>query len=69
MYDLFHVVAKFGREVIDRVRGDQANQPTGHEVKLAELLEPLNTVYMMKTALKELWYASDKDVAQRRWNE
>jgi transposase len=26
IYDLFHVVAKFGREVIDRVRVDQANQ-------------------------------------------
>ncbi len=25
VYDLFHVVAKFGREVIDRVRVDQAN--------------------------------------------
>ncbi|RPH20379.1 ISL3 family transposase [Buttiauxella warmboldiae] len=97
VYDLFHVVAKFGREVIDRVRVDQANQlrdnkkarkvikrsrwlllrnpenlPEGHEVKLAELLEanqPLNTVYVMKSALKELWYAPDKKVAQRRWNE
>ncbi len=26
MYDLFHVVAKFGREVMDRVRVDQANR-------------------------------------------
>lgn len=26
IYDLFHVVAKFGREVIDRVRVDQANR-------------------------------------------
>lgn len=26
VYDLFHVVAKFGREVIDQVRVDQANQ-------------------------------------------
>lgn len=97
VYDLFHVVAKYGREVIDRVRVDQANQlrddkkarkvikrsrwlllrnaenlPDGHEVKLAELLaanQPLNTVYVMKTALKELWYAPDKDVAQHRWNE
>jgi transposase len=97
VYDLFHVVAKFGREVIDRVRVDQANQlrdnkkarkvikrsrwlllrnpenlPAGHEVKLAELLEanrPLNTVYVMKTALKELWYAPDKATAQGRWNE
>ena len=97
VYDLFHVVAKFGREVIDRVRVDQANQlrdnkkarkvikrsrwlllrnpenlPAGHEVKLAELLEanqPLNTVYVMKTALKEMWYAPDKATAQARWNE
>ncbi|APS32192.1 transposase [Pectobacterium brasiliense] len=96
VYDLFHVVAKFGREVIDRVRVDQANQlrdnpkarqvikrsrwlllrnaenlPDGHEVKLSELLEanqPLNTVYVMKTALKELWYASDEQEARQRWN-
>ncbi|WP_338164865.1 ISL3 family transposase [Vibrio sp. 10N] len=26
VYDMFHVVAKFGREVMDRVRVDQANQ-------------------------------------------
>ena len=26
MYDLFHVVAKYGREVIDRVRVDEANR-------------------------------------------
>jgi transposase len=26
IYDLFHVVAKFGREVVDRVRVDQANR-------------------------------------------
>lgn len=26
VYDLFHIVAKYGREVIDRVRVDQANQ-------------------------------------------
>lgn len=26
VYDLFHVVAKYGREVVDRIRVDQANQ-------------------------------------------
>jgi len=26
VYDLFHVVAKYCREVTDRMRGDQANQ-------------------------------------------
>ena len=31
VYDLFHVVAKFGREVIDRVRVDQANQLREHK--------------------------------------
>ena len=25
VYDLFHVVARYGREVIDRIRVDQAN--------------------------------------------
>lgn len=95
VYDLFHVVAKYGREVIDRVRVDQANQlrdnpksrqvikrsrwlllrnpenlSEGHEVKLAELLEanqPLNVVWLMKTALKELWYAPSEQEAQVRW--
>jgi transposase len=89
------VVAKYGREVIDRVRVDQANQlranpksrqvikrsrwlllrnpenlPAGHDVKLTELLEanqPLNVVWLMKTALKELWYAPSEQEAQRRW--
>ena len=36
VYDLFHVVARFGREVIDRVRVDQANalrdQPAARQV-------------------------------------
>jgi len=26
IYDLFHVIAKYGREVIDRVRVDEANR-------------------------------------------
>lgn len=43
VYDLFHVVAKFGREVIDRVRVDQANQlrhdkPTRQVVKRSRWL-------------------------------
>ncbi|GLK59472.1 hypothetical protein GCM10017624_16290 [Azotobacter vinelandii] len=27
VYDLFHVAARYGREVIERVRGDQAKYP------------------------------------------
>jgi transposase len=97
VYDLFHVVAKFGREVIDRVRVDQANQlrhePAGRRVikrsrwlllrnadnlsqeqgvKLQELLAvnaPLSTVYVLKSQLKELWYAPNEAEAQRRWRE
>jgi transposase len=43
VYDLFHVVAKFGREVIDRVRVDEANRlrddkPTRKVVKSARWL-------------------------------
>jgi len=30
VYDLFHVVAKYGREVIDRVRVDEANRRRGN---------------------------------------
>lgn len=96
VYDLFHVVAKFGREVIDRVRVDQANQlrkdrPARQVVKrsrwlllrnrdnlsseqaitLDELLaanSALTTVYLLKTQLKELWYAPSEQEAQRRWD-
>nr|WP_061960051.1 ISL3 family transposase [Cupriavidus pauculus] len=32
VYDLFHVVAKYGREVIDRVRVDEANRLRGDKV-------------------------------------
>ena len=97
VYDLFHVVAKFGREVIDRVRVDQANQlredraarrvikrsrwlllrnrqNLTHEqaVHLDELLavnQPLTTVYLLKTQLKELWYAPNETIARQRWRE
>lgn len=97
VYDLFHVVAKFGREVIDRVRVDQANllreSPAERRVikrsrwlllrnpgnlsqeqsvKLDELLAanvPLTTVYLLKTQLKELWYAPSEDEARQRWSE
>jgi transposase len=97
VYDLFHVVAKFGREVIDRVRVDQANQlrqdrPARTVIKrsrwlllrnqqnlteeqavhLDELLtvnQPLMTVYLLKTQLKELWYAPNEAIARQRWRE
>ena len=97
VYDLFHVVAKCGREVVDRVRVDQANRlkadPAGRRaikrsrwlllrnrqnldkpqtLKLDELLAantPLMTAYLLKTQLKELWYAPSEHEARRRWNE
>lgn len=95
VYDLFHVVAKFGREVIDRVRVDQANalrhdsgarqvikrsrwlllrnpenMDEAQSVQLDELLalnQPLMLVYVMKTQLKELWYARSERAARWRW--
>jgi transposase len=95
VYDLFHVVARFGREVIDRVRVDQANalrdQPAARQVikrsrwlllrnrnnldaaqgvRLDELLAanaPLATVYLLKTALKEVWFAPSVAEGARRW--
>jgi transposase len=95
VYDLFHVVARFGREVVDRVRVDQANalkqQPAarqivkrsrwlllrnrdnlsaGQSVKLDELLAanaPLAVVYLLKTALKEVWFAPTVREGARRW--
>jgi transposase len=95
VYDLFHVVARFGRDVVDRVRVDQANalrdQPAArkvvkrsrwlllrnHEnlkddqsVRLDELLAanaPLATVYLLKTELKEIWFAPSIREGAHRW--
>lgn len=95
VYDLFHVVARYGREVIDRIRVDQANllrddKPARKVVKrsrwlllrnranlkaeqavqLQELLEAnqaLATVYVLKDALKDIWYAPSVWEGWRRW--
>ena len=95
VYDLFHVVARFGRDVVDRVRVDQANtlrdQPAARQVikrsrwlllrnhhnlkdnqhvRLDELLAanaPLARVYLLKTELKEIWYAPSVREGARRW--
>ena len=95
VYDLFHVVARYGRDVIDRIRVDQANllrenKPARKEVKqsrwlllrnrenlkdgqavqLQELLaanQPLATVYVLKDALKDIWYAPSVREGWRRW--
>ena len=95
VYDLFHVVARFGRDVVDRVRVDQANElrkepkarqvikrsrwlllrnrgnlDEGQAVRLDELLAanaPLAKVYLLKTALKELWFAPTLREGLERW--
>ena len=95
VYDLFHVVARFGREVVDRVRVDQANAlkkapaarqvikrsrwlllrnrdnlSTEQSVKLDELLAanaPLAAVYLLKTALKEIWFAPSVRDGFQQW--
>lgn len=61
VYDLFHVVMKYGREVIDRVRMDEANRENliehSQRVRLKELLEAnqtLMTVYLLRDDLKRL---------------
>ena len=95
VYDLFHVVARYGREVVDRVRVEQANalksdKPARkvvksarwlllrnraklsekQDVKLQELLaanQPLAMVYVLKEALKGIWYAPSVWEGWRRW--
>lgn len=97
VYDLFHVVARYGREVIDRIRVDQANAlrqdkaarkvikqsrwlllrnrenlKDQQAVQLQEILEanqPLATVYLLKDALKEIWYAPSVREGWRRWRD
>lgn len=66
VYDLFHVVAKYGREVIDRVRVDQANQlrhdkPARRLVKRSRWLllrNPENLASDQATKLDELLAAN-----------
>ncbi len=95
VYDLFHVVARYGREVIDRIRVDQANLlrddkaarkvvkrsrwlllrnaenlKDSQAVQLQELLaanQPLAMVYVLKDALKEVWYAPSVWEGWQRW--
>lgn len=66
VYDLFHILAKYGREVIDRVRVDQANalrqEPTRRQVvKGARWLLLRNASTLTpdhRIALKELLHAN-----------
>lgn len=85
VYDLFHVVAKYSREVVDVVRTaeskkqdeagrklikgsrylllkNDANLRESQKTELKELLaanETLNTVYVLKDQLKQIWSFSD----------
>lgn len=95
VYDLFHVVARYGRDVVDRIRVDQANAlrhdkparkvvkqsrwlllrnkenlKAEQQVQLDELLaanQSLSTVYLLKDALKDIWYAPSVWEGWRRW--
>lgn len=66
IYDLFHVIAKYGREVIDRVRVDEANRlrderPQRQVVKRARWLllrYPENMPLEQQTTLRELLTAN-----------
>ena len=91
VYDLFHVVAKYSREVIDIVRNQEAkkqdedgrklikgsrylllknddNLYDSQREALRELLAAnatLNTVYVLKDQLKDIWQHTDVDAATR----
>jgi transposase len=96
VYDLFHVVAKYSREVVDVVRLEEAkkqdeagrklikgsrylllkNDSNLHESQrqaLQELLaanQTLNTVYVLKDQLKQIWSYTDQALAKQaldRW--
>lgn len=67
IYDLFHVIAKFGREVIDRVRVDEANRyrhdrPTRRVIKQARWLLLRNPEHIktneQRVSLQELLAAN-----------
>jgi transposase len=91
VYDLFHVVAKYSREVVDVVRTEEAkkqdeagrklikgsrylllkndsNLRESQRKELQELLaanETLNTVYVLKDQLKQIWSFSDPAHARK----
>lgn len=91
VYDFFHVVAKYSREVVDIVRNQEANKQDEEGRKLIkgsrylllkndsnlkesqretlrELLAvnaTLNTVYVLKDQLKEIWRHTDVDAATK----
>jgi transposase len=91
VYDLFHVVAKYSREVVDVVRNQEANKQDEAGRKLikgsrylllkneSNLHEPqrqalkellaanatLNTVYILKDQLREIWRCSDPALATK----
>ena len=96
VYDLFHVVAKYGREVVDAVRTEEAkkqdeagrklikgsrylllkndsNLRESQRQALQELLaanQTLNTVYILKDQLKQIWSYTDPALAKQaldRW--
>ena len=56
VYDLFHVVARYGREVVDRVRVEQANalksdKPARKVVKSARWLLLRNRAKLVKNRM------------------
>ena len=95
VYDFFHVVAKYSREVVDIVRNQEANRQDEEGRKLIkgsrylllkndsklkesqrealkELLavnETLNTVYILKDQLKEIWRHTDPASASTAFND
>lgn len=95
VYDLFHVVAKYSREVVDVVRLEEAKKQdeAGRKVikgsrylllkntsklreaqrdALQELLAAnaaLNTVYVLKDQLKEIWRCTDPASATRAFDQ
>lgn len=69
VYDLFHVVARFGI-VAQRVCLVDTHPVDDRAIKLDELLAanaPLSTVYLLKTELKEIWFAPSVREGARRW--
>jgi transposase len=91
VYDLFHVVAKYSREVVDVVRLEEAkkqdeagrklikgsrylllkndaNLRESQRQALQELLaanQTLNTVYVLKDQLKQIWSYTDQALAKQ----
>jgi len=59
VFDLCHVLAKYGREFIERVRVDRANELAANKAPFV--------AHVLRDALRDLWYCRHAGYVARAW--